>query len=119
MWKGLILALLLLPSASTAEAQTIKLQTGQDLLRLCRAFNGATEPDPLELGICMGYVQGVVGGAYTLARNNVFCMPHTATIQDGVMAVVRYLNANPQELRYTAPSLVLAAMKVAYPCAGR
>jgi hypothetical protein len=76
--------------------------TGNDLMQRCIAA-----PD----GFCAGYVGGVIDTSYAL-----FCFPPETTKRQIINTTVMYLRDHPEKLHLFAPSLVIKAMRAAFPC---
>ena len=88
--------------------------TGSALLELCSGVEG----DGVNMGICFGYISAIVD--LSKCGQNVFGysskMPSGATVGQITKVVVKYLNDHPQQLHYTAVSMIAAALHEAFPC---
>ena len=79
-----------------------KMTTGNDLMQHCIAA-----PD----GFCAGYVGGVIDTTHAL-----FCFPPEATKRQIINITIVYLHDHPEKLHLFAPSLIIKAMRAAFPC---
>ena len=95
----IVAAVLAVAMAGTAQA---KPTTGNDLMQHCTAT-----PD----GFCAGYVGGVIDTSYAL-----FCFPPEVTKRQIINIFIMYLRDHPEKLHLFAPSLVIKAMRAAFPC---
>jgi hypothetical protein len=110
MMTRLLLLLLplvcLVPPALAADDAVHGFFDGNDLLRWC------TSKDAL----CTGYVAGV---SDELSRNGpTVCRPEHVTVEQLRELVTRYLERHPEERQLQASSLVVGAMRDAWPCRG-
>jgi hypothetical protein len=87
---------------------------GSDLLKHC------TSESTFEIGICGGYLTGT---ADTLETVEVWtepmgeaCIPSNATISQLIKVVVKHMQEHPENLHFTATSLVLTGLREAFPC---
>ena len=76
--------------------------TGNDLMQHCTAA-----PDDF----CAGYIGGVIDTSHAL-----FCFPPDASKKQIINITIMYLHDHPEKLHLFAPSLVIKAMRAAYPC---
>ena len=83
-------------------AQADHMTTGNDLMQHC-----ITAPD----SFCAGYIEGVIDTSHTL-----FCVPHEVTKSEIIDITVVYLRDHSDKLGLYAPSLVIKAMRAAFPC---
>ena len=95
----IVAAVLVVSMAGIVQA---KPTTGNDLMQHCVAT-----PD----GFCAGYVGGVIDTSYAL-----FCFPPEATKRQIINITIMYLRDHPEILHLFAPSLVIKAMRAAFPC---
>jgi len=95
----IVAAVFAVAMAGTAQA---KPTTGNDLMQYCIAT-----PD----GFCAGYVVGVIDTSYAL-----FCFPAEVTKRQIINITIMYLRDHPEKLHLFAPSLVIKAMRAAFPC---
>jgi hypothetical protein len=80
-----------------------------------RYVGGEEEVSGIDIGVCIGVVQGV----WSLANNNPaygFCVPGDAEQPDIIRAVHEYLEARPGDLRDEGARLVVSALADAFPC---
>lgn len=116
-----LLALTLAAPASASEDFT-----AGDLLRTCKDANAylktknkATEATAL---YCLGYLRGVIEGYSTMLEltptmDRVYCAPPELTFKDLSKIVATHLTNNASDLKkYSPSSMVLAALKISYPC---
>ena len=89
-------------AASLVGPVQAKMTTGNDLKQYC-----TVAPN----GLCAGYVAGV-----TEATQALFCFPPGVTKRQIRDVAVTYLNNHPERLHLLAPSLVINAMRNAFPC---
>ena len=97
--KFSIAATLAVLMVGTAQA---KPTTGNDLMQRCIAA-----PD----GFCAGYIGGVIDTSYAL-----FCFPPEVTKRQIINITIMYLHDHSEKLHLFAPSLVIKAMRAAFPC---
>lgn len=98
--RNLIVAAVL--ATSFAGPVQANLTNGNDLLQHC-----VTAPD----SFCAGYVGGVIDTSHAL-----FCFPPDATKRQIINITIIYLRDHPEKLHLFAPSLVIKAMRAAFPC---
>ena len=75
----------------------------------------ATVAEALNGGMFMGYVAGVFD-TYSMQGNRNICPEAGISIGVAADAVMQYLNAHPEQLHYSAPSVIMLALTAAYPC---
>jgi hypothetical protein len=77
-------------------------------------FNELSDHDPTFIApmAALGYVQGVAD----VYQKSQLCIPNNVQAKQAADVVRNYLYANPQLRQYAADSLVLAALKAAWPC---
>ena len=90
---------------SPASYATFK--SGNDLAKDCWSDSGFSK------GICAGYVIGLTD---ILSGEGRICAPSAVTDGQVVRIVEKYLKEHPGVLHYAADSLVLIALKNAFPC---
>ncbi|HBE93509.1 MAG TPA: hypothetical protein DDW55_13710 [Gammaproteobacteria bacterium] len=78
------------------------LTTGNDLMQHC-----ISAPD----SFCAGYIGGVIDTSHAM-----FCFPPDATKRQIINITIMYLRDHPEKLDLYAPSLVINAMRAAFPC---
>jgi len=99
--------------AASANAQTESghgFATGNDLLRSC------TDPRDASIGICSGYLQGVLDVQTILRDPNGSCLPKGTEISQVRDAVINYLKANPAVHSQQASFLVITATAQNWVC---
>ena len=82
--------------------QADHLTTGNDLMQHCIA-----SPD----SFCAGYIGGVIDTSHSL-----FCFPPGVTKREIINITIVYLHDHSEKLGLYAPSLVIKAMRAAFPC---
>ncbi len=110
--------------------------TGNYLLRACKEMLREGPPDSAEEMLqsiaagshCAGYLMGMADmnslyqGSLTSVLGpdrGLFCMPTSGIETDQTMRiVVKYLEANPEELHFSKRLLVVKALSKAFPCKG-
>lgn len=75
----------------------------------------ATVAEALNGGMFMGYVAGVFD-TYSMQGNRNICPEAGISIGVATDAVMQYLNEHPEQLHYSAPSVIMLALTAAYPC---
>lgn len=70
---------------------------------------------PANQGLCLGYVMGVTD----VNLRDKICTPSGVTIGQLQSITIKYLNDYPDRLHYSADSLVLDALRKAFPCKGK
>ena len=94
-----VAAFLAISMVGTVQAS---LTTGNDLMQHCIAA-----PD----SFCAGYIGGVIDTSHAM-----FCFPSDATKRQIINITIMYLRDHPEKLDLYAPSLVINAMRAAFPC---
>lgn len=115
-------ALLMLVSATASSAvSTAYFKIGDDLKASCDG-TAAGEPNAstAEYLLCLGYLQGVVDTDATLAEwgetPRQACIPRGVTSSRLRQVFLQWLNEHPDQLRFSAASLALAAFSESWPC---
>jgi predicted RecA/RadA family phage recombinase len=98
--------------SAIAAAPRDRLATNNDLLAAC------TSPKPLEYGMCMGYISGVVDGFLVGDRTSI-CIPAGVTKGQMRDVVLSGIAANPKERAQEAYAGTLLALSRQYPCRKR
>ncbi|QHA89285.1 Rap1a/Tai family immunity protein [Serratia rhizosphaerae] len=75
----------------------------------------ATVAEALNGGMFMGYVAGVFD-TYSMQGNRNICPDAGMSVGTASDAVMQYLNDHPEQLHYSAPSVIMLALAAAYPC---
>jgi len=98
---------------------------GNQLLEHCRSYLGIANNDLLPLaqeqltkmkvnaGFCMGYMSAI---ADSNARNEHFCAPANATIEQLVRVVTKWMKEHPESLHLNAGVISYTALRAAFPC---
>src|SRR5277367_5341773 len=79
---------------------------GRQFLTACEST------DALQLGVCLGYIQGV---ADALQAQQAICLP-TVGARELRLIVIKSLHQKPEDLRQPALSLISRSLRDAYPC---
>ena len=79
---------------------------GQQFLTACES------EDALQLGVCLGYIQGV---ADALQDQKAICLPRIGA-RELRLVVIKSLQEKPENLRQPAVSLVSQSLRDAYHC---
>jgi hypothetical protein len=104
--------------------------SGSKLLRNCNSYlmlvdGSSNSKIILGAGICLGTVRGIIdAGAIfdTFAdqdgkpSTNVFCVPENVSTDQGIKAVIKYLEGHPEDLHQRGTTLAALALKQAFPC---
>jgi hypothetical protein len=116
---------LALIGAHPALSQSTNTNSGNVYLPHCRAFMTAVDgtcslptnkADLISEGQCMGVVSAMIAAGPLLGPENRSCPPEGVNIGQGTRVVIRFLDANPNLLHYDFRSLVMLALKTAWPC---
>jgi hypothetical protein len=103
--------LLLLTVAGPARAEYV---SGNELFDRCSAPHSAAESN------CLGFVLGVADTVVAYQVNpkvlQQVCIPSSATAEQLLDVVRKYLVANPEQRGWTATLLVFNALLSAFPC---
>ena len=75
----------------------------------------ATVAEALDGGMFMGYVAGVFD-TFSMQGNRSICPDAGMSVGMAADAVMQYLNEHPEQLHYSAPSVIMLALTAAYPC---
>ncbi len=96
---------------------------GNKLLEQClvaeRYYDNKEVPyDFMDLGVCMGFVQGVRNTMYILSYNRPIdaCMPDGISNGQALRVVTAYLKKHPELLHEHEANLTVKAFNEAYPC---
>ncbi len=88
-------------------------------LRVAEDVESATWRDALEVGVCRGYLQGVIDTAQIWQQGTErqkFCLPEEAEDDQLTRVTIKYIEDNPVELDLNAAFLVQFAFIEAFPC---
>src|SRR5262245_45832073 len=94
---GLAALIALSASAATADENPY---SANSMLPACKAVraissgNAAAGIDPVEMGRCIGMIEGVA----LLANYGVFCAPAGAIIKQRIQVIIAYIEARPQRM---------------------
>jgi len=89
-------------AASMVGTVQAKPTTGNNLMQHC-----ISAPD----SFCAGYIGGVIDTSHAL-----FCFPPDVTKRQIININIMYLRDHQEKLHLFAPSLVIKAMRAAFPC---
>jgi hypothetical protein len=106
-------AILLTAMTASARAQTesgFRFATGNDLYRSC------LDPRDAAIGICSGYLQGVLDVQTSLRDPHGSCLPTGTAISQLRAAVLAYLRYNPAVRSQQASVLVITAVAKNWVC---
>lgn len=113
---ALATALWLSLSTSCPAGQNVYL-SGSKLVEFCTGLSGV--PYGAE---CIGFILGVSDTVTTMVGINLIpervCLPEGARADQLAAVVTKYLAAHPEELHFTAASLVIGALAIEFPCRG-
>ena len=94
--------------------------SGNEMLKMCEAYLSETG-SAADGNICVGYVVGIHDGHFTFSvradMKKTICLPDSSV--DGsqlVRVVTKHLQEHPEDLHYTAASLITNALQQAFPC---
>lgn len=115
--RSLLFAFLFCPLLGYAES-------GSKLLTSCRPaverMNGGTASDPMQAMFCIAYVRGVTDSYETIKdvypQVGVYCEPYGVNTEQRIRITHKYLETHPEILHQEASSLVLVALREAFPC---
>ena len=120
MFSALFISLTLLaaqaPATPGPEAEAV-INTGAGLLANCTfdATASGQEDDEFHLGLCIGFIKGVVN-SWTEQGFGQVCPPDSLDNQQLRDVVVTWLRAHPKARDAPAVGSVLAAVTEAFPC---
>ena len=109
--RSLLSVILLCLTASIARAD----MTGNDLKEYCQFYPRHTESTAL----CMGYIGGsldMTRGLNKMFNNALLCEPSGVTGDQLIAMVIKYLSDHPEQLHFSAASLILNMYTNAFPC---
>ena len=122
---ALLLVVALLFVASPVMAKEDYFYLGNQLLEECNHVinaldNENTNIDQIAAALCLGYVQGV-HDLYAALKNGEFivsqyCKPQNAPVSQMLRVIMKYLKDHPENLNYSASSLIIKALGEAFPC---
>ncbi len=95
--------------------------SGSQLLDYCLQARDKERTASHEAGRCFGFISGVTDLHDILISEGIvkpsYCPPGNVSLIRMVNVVVEYLQQHPEDLHYSASSLVMAAYADAFPCA--
>jgi len=115
-----LLMVVLLFSFSQGGADLIQsLSDGNALLERCEAYLSDTG-SAAKGNVCFGYVTGVVDVHNVFVSNNemnpFWCAPDGINSSQLVRIVTKYLQEIPEALHFSASSIIIFALRDAFPC---
>jgi hypothetical protein len=121
MAMGGIALLSLVSVTSSAAVGIAYFKVGTDLQASCDGTAaGEANASTAEYLLCLGYLQGVIDTDATLAEwgetPRQACIPRGVTSSRLRQVFLQWLNAHPDQLRFSAASLALAAFSESWPC---
>lgn len=112
LFQSFIAVLFILTMSLPAQAIT-----GNDLLADCEKGEDQSLPNRHHYyAYCSGYITGVVDGLSYLDFQKRFCLSKGVTHGQATKVVIKYLKENPQRLHEGYASIILSALKEAFPC---
>ncbi|MFI8416988.1 Rap1a/Tai family immunity protein [Serratia sp. NPDC078593] len=75
----------------------------------------ATVAEAVNGGMFMGYIAGVFD-TYAMQGNRNICPKAGLSVGSASDAVMQYLNEHPEQLNYSAPSVIMLALTATFPC---
>jgi hypothetical protein len=109
--RNLWLTVVICTAASPAMAD----MTGNDLKGYCQFYPRHTESTAL----CLGYINGsldMTRGLNKMFNGQIVCEPPGVTGEQLIAMAIKYLSDHPEELHFSAASLVLNMYTKAFPC---
>jgi len=103
-----LMGIVLSASLGLAAESRPTLVNGKELLHQCNS----------DRGICLGYIAAVadVMSSIGAIHGYVACVPADVTIKEHTRAVLKWMEAHPDDLSFTAHSIVAEALSEAFPC---
>ena len=94
---------------------------GRELLGHCVQAQDKVKTANHDAGRCFGFISGVTDLYDILISEAIvkptYCPPHNVSLIQMINVVVEYLQKHPEDLHYSASSLVMGAYVEAFPCA--
>lgn len=87
---------------------------GNELYQHCGS--PASENNSGDALFCYGYIRGAFDSLIYSPLHNAYCPPPNMTVQQGTDIVSKFLADNPKYRSLDGPLLVVAALKMAFPC---
>lgn len=79
--------------------------------------------DIAELGMCIGYLSGVIDGATSASKDDprIFsvCVPEGVSRGQVARIIIKYAADHPETLHWPASRLVIEALSSAFPCSAK
>jgi len=104
---------------SFSQAAALGFLTGSDLLERCEARLSETGSIPRG-NTCYGFVIGIQSAHQNFIVSGemspLWCSPHNVGTSQLIRVVTKYLQEHPEDLHFWASSMVLNALKLAFPC---
>jgi hypothetical protein len=122
---ALLMAVASLFLVSPAVAKDVNVDDGNNLLKNCSSLIARIDAQQatssnFALGQCLGFVTGADGLHTDLINFGLmsasYCKPESVTRAQLIRLVVKFLKENPGYLNMSGSSLVLMALKEAFPC---
>jgi hypothetical protein len=114
---GALLIAALVSAPAQAGEKEKSVWTGNNLINACReSTTGSTKTSAFEQGICLGTVAGLMGVGRHLKPELSFCPPPNASFAQATRVLVKYMDANPEQLHKTLNVLIVNALQEAWPC---
>jgi hypothetical protein len=117
-----ITALLLFVSSPLPAAQMQTFKSGTKLRSECAPLSSQNKNTTERLfeASCLNYIKGVFDLHQTLvAREKIepqICKPFDVDLGQMGRVIMKYIEENPQKMKITSSSLILPALREAYPC---
>jgi hypothetical protein len=109
--RNLVIVAILCLTASVARAD----MTGNDLKEYCQSYPQHNE----KTAVCMGYIFGsldMTRGLNKMFNGALLCEPPGVTGDQLIAMAVKYLSDHPEQLHFSAASLILNMYTAAFPC---
>jgi hypothetical protein len=119
-----IATLIAVPTQSAADPGAFFLSGCGDYLKGRNVSNPSIEKT-IGAAICSGYVRGFMGGinwAHTIPKGPWLCLPDGMPVEQGVRAILKFVQENPEERQKAAGDLGALAyfgLLDAFPCADK
>ena len=110
-------------------AQGVNEYKGTDMLKHCKVYidklinNQGIAKVPLDIAeshLCLGFIVGIHNSHDAFTQwgdmEKEFCTHKDVDVNQLVLVAVKYLESHPEDLHYAASSLVINALKEAFPC---
>ena len=109
------ISILLLPL--TAEVHAESFYRGNELLTKC-TDDKKSKKSMQESALCVGYIAGVLDqfDGQRSENNQKACLPSGVTLRQMKAVVVKYIRGNPEQLHFSAETLIVLSAKKAFAC---